>query len=217
MTDDRGLRRHRAPRRRAHQLAEVHRRARAFGQSAEQREAARHLLQPLRLRLEHVDRLAQRLRRLAPQPRDGEADRRQRVLQLVRHLPRRLPQRRRALGLQRARRGRAAARWPSLASGCAAPRTPARPSAAALRAAARPAPIVSVHPTSSLSGRLRLRLRWPATREATTPNSSAALSAASAATTGARRVIRNSICRAPQQPFVERALVLVQRSPAAPA
>jgi len=56
-----------------------------------------------------------------------------------------------------------------------------------------PRPIIPVHPTSSLSGRLRFRLRWPATRDATSPMNNVAARASSAASTGARRVTRNSI------------------------
>ena len=119
----RAARRRRPPRRRAsdsgtvglrrpaRQLAEVDVGRGAVGQAAELREAARHRLEPRRLRREHLHRVGLRRRRVASQPLDGEADRRERVLELVRHAARRLAERlARAPPRARARGRRASSR-----------------------------------------------------------------------------------------------------------
>ena len=113
-------------------------------------------------------------RRVAPQPRDGEADRRERILELVRHLPRRLAQRRaRSASSARTRPSRELRRH--LAHPVAQHHELRRALAAAgRRAAARRDRSSPSTPPARSSGRLRLRLRCPATREATSPISSAA-------------------------------------------
>ena len=93
---------HRRRDRPARELPEVHVGRGAVGQAAELREAARHALQARGLRGEHLHDLALRGRRVASQPLDREADRRQRVLELVRDAARGLAERLRALRLQRA-------------------------------------------------------------------------------------------------------------------
>ena len=73
-----------------------------FGQTAELREASRHLFETLRFDRQDLDRLRQLGRRVAAESRDREADRRERVLELVRHLSRALAQSRGAFRFERA-------------------------------------------------------------------------------------------------------------------
>ena len=96
----RRLRGNRTPCRGSRQFPHVHLRLRPFRQSPELREAPCHHLEPLRLRVQHVDRFRQLRRRLPAQPRHREPDRRERILEFVRHLSRRLAQRGRTLRLE---------------------------------------------------------------------------------------------------------------------
>ena len=82
--------------------------------------------------------LVERVRRSRAQPRDREANRRERILELVRHLPRRFAKRLQPLGLESRSRAAASAARPSPACGAAASRTPARRVAEGPRATARP-------------------------------------------------------------------------------
>ncbi len=95
----------------------------------------------------------------------GEADRRQRIFQLVRHLPRRLAERLQPLGfdLPRTRRTDRSAicrMRRRITSNSGAPRCGFPAGSGSPRATS------SVHSTSSLSGRLNCRLKCPAARHA---------------------------------------------------
>src|SRR5262245_16435952 len=100
---DTHLRRNRRTCRIADELADVDFCAWALGKPAELREASRERLETLGFGLQHVDRLGQIGRRVAAQSRDGEANRRQRILELVRNLSRALTKRRGPLGFEGAR------------------------------------------------------------------------------------------------------------------
>src|SRR5438876_578544 len=80
----------RAPRRVRRELADVYLRRRTFRQSPELREARRHSLEPLRLGLQNLNRIAEVIGGVALQLFDREADGSERILQLVGNLSRAL-------------------------------------------------------------------------------------------------------------------------------
>src|SRR5215467_7961136 len=94
------FRRDRCPRGVADELADVDLSAWSLRESTELREAARHGFEALRLRLEHIDGFGEVGGRIAPQPRHGESDGRERVFQLMCDLTRALSKRGGALGLE---------------------------------------------------------------------------------------------------------------------
>src|SRR5262245_12875378 len=97
------LGRNRGARRVARELSHVHFGTRSFRQSSELREAFCDRLESLRLDREHLDRFAEFWRDVATKTVHREANRCERILELVRDLPRGLSQRRGAFGLERAR------------------------------------------------------------------------------------------------------------------
>jgi hypothetical protein len=96
-------RRNRRARRIAGKLADVDRRARAFGQAPELREASRHLLEAMGFDAQHLHRFRQLRRRVTPKSIHREADRGERVFQFVRKLPGALAERAGAFRLELAR------------------------------------------------------------------------------------------------------------------
>src|SRR6185437_1010638 len=70
----------------SHQFADIYPRRRSFGQATELREAARSALQPLRFDRENFHRFRELGWRAAAETIDGETNRGQRILELVRNL-----------------------------------------------------------------------------------------------------------------------------------
>jgi hypothetical protein len=91
--------RHRHARSVPHELSDIDIGRWTFRQSPELGEAPRHLLQSPRLGVEHIDDVGKRCGSVAPKPCDGEPDRCQWVLELVRDLSRGFAERAEPLGL----------------------------------------------------------------------------------------------------------------------